>query len=71
MEENDSDSIVDYLLEAAVEGHPPEPDKDLYIEVEDMKDFLYFIGNQSIEMSKEAEHLLSSYFLATRSWRPG
>lgn len=71
MEENESDSIVDYLLEMAITGHPPEPDMDLHIETEDMQKFLRFIGSQRVEMSKEAENLLKSYFLATRSLRPG
>lgn len=71
LEENDSDSIVDYLLEMAVTGNPPDVDQDLYIPNDDMKYLLYFIGSIAIEMSKEAEDLLKSYFLATRSLRPG
>lgn len=71
LEENESDSIVDFLLEMAIRGDDPEPDPDFYVGTEDMKQFLFFIGNQNIEVSEEAENLLKLYFLATRSLRPG
>lgn len=71
MEENHSDSIVEFLLTCNGNELHADHDDFLNIDENDIKSFLYVTGRRQVEYTDEAEAFIKHYFLATRFLRPG
>lgn len=70
IEDNLSDSIVDFIIKQSIRGTNEVVQDELNIPREEMEAFLRLVGQMEATMSDEAELLLRKYFLATRAARP-
>lgn len=70
LEENVSDSIVDCLLNEAMNGNSDSVTDEFSISHSDMMEFVAFVSKIEAKMEIEAENLLHKYFMVTRDKRP-